>query len=332
MLGMARASEYAGWWTRGSPILQTSLTVTSTVAQPFLISPRYYADMSGSTDNTNTSPVFVYPSGATTTMDMTGVPNQPKRTVSAMTFRVGTNWMTTAPTTGNTDGLVWFNNMNNAGTDSFYSCGISLLNNVYQFRPSSFGTAITMSPSTFSTYRNRWLGLVCATSDSTSTFANWTGTGTNTYSWAQRSVLYDLENRTVIATADSYATQAVGTVDLTQAWNFGFATGTYYSNMFFNLTNPSTYYRYDCQIASGWHCMGETMDPAVYATQMLGSGISATVNGVRAWGLWASDGAGTTSGNQTTELIGNWDGARMPSSNVVVARNAGQILPVFTSF
>lgn len=333
MLGLGLASEYAGWWTGRVPVLRDSVTVTSSIPQRFMVSPRYYANMTGSTNNTWASPMFLAASGATLSLDMTGAVNQPKRSVSAITFKIGTNWMTTAPTTGYYNGILLYDVMNNNGTDNYYSVGIVKNNNTYLLSPSTQFQGISLTPTQLDSYRNRWLTLICATSDSTSTFANWTGTGTNTYNWASRMVLYDVENNTVLRTSDQYAYAAVGTVDLTQTWTLGYLTSSYYLNHFVFYDNPSLYYRYDSNVASTWYAIGETFDPSVYYSQLAGSGVGSTVNGVRAWTVFGSNGAGTASGDTRTQLIGTWGNTRMPSANAILLRGgSSETLPVYTSF
>jgi len=338
MLGLGRASQYAGWWNQNQAVtLKTSLTVSSTIAQPFLVSPRYYVDMNGSASNAQ---VYAKSPGGGS-FDMTGVVNQPKRSVQAMTFQIGTNWMVSASTSGFVAGNQSYNIMSNNGTESYYSIQINKLNGAYQFTTNGF-LGLSLSAAALSSYRNRWLTAIICTSDSTSDFANWTGTGANTYSWASRVVLYDILSDTVIATADTYATQAVGTVDLTQTWTFGYASSSYFVNNFINFSNLTLYDTDEFLISQQWFAIGETLDPGVYYSELAGNAVNSTVDGVRAWLNINSNSVGTVilDGNLNDYGyyvdIGTWGGARQPSdSQYEIHGNYNQVppdSPVFVSF
>jgi len=335
MLGLAKASEYAGWWNQNQAVvLRDEVTVTSTVPQRFMVAPRYYADMTGSTDNTSQSAVSMVSATGTTAIDMSGVPNQPKRSVTAVTMRVGSNWMTTAPTTGFASGGTWYNVLSNSSSESYFGAGISLNNNVYQIgAPTGLFPALTLTPSQLNTYRNRWLGIIVASSDSTSTFTNWSGTGTNTYNWASRTMLVDIENNTIVSRLDAYATSAVpSSIDLTQTYNLGYNSGTYWVNPFYYTNGTNQYYRYDCNVASAWFTIGETMDPLSTYPQLLGSGVGGSANGSRAWVVGGSNGVGTTVGTTLQQDIGTWGNSRMPDARIFLAWNTGETPSVFTSF
>lgn len=336
MLGLARAAQYAGWGQR-APSMRDTVTVTSLVAQPFVVAPRYYADFNGAASN-SISYVYSPSEGA---FNMTGVVNQPKRSVQSITFQVGTDWMVSAPTTGYESGAQTYNIMGNNGTENYYSIQINKNNNLYTFQTNAFN-GMTLTPTQFSSLRGRWLTAIISTSDSTSDFANWAGTGSNTYSWASRTVLYDILADSVVASADTYAYQAVGTVDLTQTWTLGYNSSSYYVNPFIVFNDLTQYDRDQYLTAGNWFAIGQTLDPLVYYRELSGSAVNSTVGGVQAWMNTASNDVGTVilDGNLNDygyEVeIGTWGGARQPADTIWQLHgnyNATPPLPpVFVSF
>lgn len=338
MLGLARASEYAGWWNQNGPlILRDTVTVTSRQLQPFVVTPRYYADFNGSGSNSTS---FVY-STTQAAFDTTGVVNQPKRSVIALTFQVGTDWMVSAPTTGFYTGAAPYVVMGNNGTEVYYSSQLNKSSNFYQITTNGF-QGLNLTPAQLSPYRNRWLAAIVSTSDSTSDFADWSGTGANTYNWCSRVVLYDIAADTVVASADTYANSAVGTVDLTQTWTMGYASSSYYVNPFTNFDNITLYDRDQYLESSRWFTIGQTLDPGVYYRQLAGNSIGSTVGGVQAWINASSDSVGTVilDGNLDDYGydvdIGTWGGARQPSDSIWqihgTYNGAPPLPPVFVSF
>jgi hypothetical protein len=303
MLGAGRASQLAGWWnTAVGNLVATINDITTTTATGggIVLRPTYYADFS-TTSATQQAQMLVLPDSSTT-IDMTGTGTNAKKQIFAMTFRVGSDWMTTAPT-DYTQAFEMYMPFDNAGTQSFRSITLAQEpgGNRYVFGTAQ-GPNLYVDKTTFNNnYRNKWLTAIYSTSDTSADFANWAG-GTDTYSqsWAGRCRLYETETMTPVPSyyangGDGWLFETTGsTPDLTQAWNLN--AGTYNFGPFGFFSSDSTlYYRTDMQVMSVWYTIGDMIDPAEtqYSNQLAGSAFSKTVNGIKPWVAFAFHGAGT---------------------------------------
>lgn len=305
MLGLARASEYAGWWN-SSP--RWSATGLFDIVQTNKVSPRYYADFTGMTEAMTSGQVAIADiSSGSTAIDMTSVPNFGRRQVHALTFKVGTNWLAT-PGASYTPAFRDYHQFFQNGTqiNQYSYCAEYNSEIIFGVTFDQF-TGISLSTSAFAPYRNRWLGLICATSETTASFSNWTGTGSNTYNNCARIYLVDIEAKTVIATVDKYAYADKTLIDLTQSWSATNAgSPTYYDQRIATIGNNTTDIasngRDEFEHLSSWMSIGETLDPAVYWSQLIGEAPADTVGGVRAWSTLRLP----TAGSAVTGVFGTY--------------------------
>lgn len=321
-LGIARTAAIASSVT--AAVATASVTVGLNNLSPWLVQPRYYADLTPSL--ADTTPIvggarqsmnavsLVAPADA---FDMTGVVNQVKRWVHTMNFQVGSTWGTGIPAT-NLGLLNTFTRLDNGAVSNFYSMEIFWDNTQYAFQLNGTNS-IQLTPAQLSPYRGRWLALVGAASDNpASDFAAWTGTGTNTYSWGARTLLIDVAAGTVIGSRDSFAYQAAYTPDLTVAYNAIGGAGVNIISQFVN--NPldgNTYDLGDVYVGAQWFAIGQTMDPAVYWPSLVGSGVGGTVNGIQALTFNQPTAVGTQPvPEQWQTVCGSLD-SRQPNSYIV---------------
>jgi hypothetical protein len=324
MLGLARASEYAGWWSGGALVIADNTTTTTSLFGSLLTRPSYYTSWTGVT-YPNSAGVSLVPSGSTT-IDTTGIGTEAKRSLASLTFRVGQDWMTTAPTTDFYQGFFVAHSLQNDTVNTFRSVAVNKNNNQYLLTNGAGGD-ITIPAATFDAdYRDRWLTYIVATSDTpTTTFAGWTGGATDPLGngWGSRALLVDTITGDILGTRDAWNYSSAGTVDLTQTWTWGFDTSTYYDNHFlFFGGDIGQYNRADHNMISNWFAIGSTADPAVYYTQLTGTAISGTVAGIKSWSNWTFSEAGTVLNNGTVDygyqnsIDGTVFGSRLPAGAV----------------
>lgn len=340
LLGIARTADFAGWADRPGTNLTGSIadvTTTATTGGGIVLRPTYSADFS-TTGAAQQAQTFAFADSATA-IDMTGTGTNAKKQIYAMTFRVGSNWMTTAPSTY-TQAYAQFVQFDNAGTSSFRSITLAQEPGGANY---VFGTATGVNVYVDKTlfdanYRNKWLTCIYSTSDTSADFANWSG-GTDTYgnSWAARVRLYETETMTPIASVygdqgDGWIDNATGSVpDLTQSWDL--QAGTYNCNPFGFFDGDSTlYYRTDLQVMSVWYTIGSMVDTGdvQYSNQLAGSAFSKTINSIEPWMAWAFHGAGTPVINAGdtyayTNPVYTW--GRLPPAQVQIGVTFGTPTP-----
>jgi len=334
MLGLARHAQLAGWGTI-PPGLKDTITFTTAASNG--VYPRYYADFTNMTNRPTYGVVRQSYVDSSATIDMTGVTNNYKKAVMACTFKLGTNWLSTSWSMGDYQGgFTDYHEFNGVNTgpritgDWNYASGVNAMS--YQVWTGSF-QIIQITPATFATYRNKWLTIISATSDSTSDFANWTGTGTNTYGHCERLYLVEADTGVILQQKDSYATVNNFTPDLSQSWQLN--TGSYnYGQYFYLYSEDGTNFQNDnndMEHLSSWAAFGQTFDPATYYTELLGVGIADTVAGVQAWTNLYYPSEGTEPNSYTRRLILS-NGDRLPTVRVDLLTNSTTpgVKPVWT--
>ena len=258
----------------------------------------YYADYTPLTDTffagavTNFAPVDI---------DMSGIGTNDRCQTWAMTFRVGADWVT-QPSRMYQGCFRMYQNFDQGGQAVHLNQGawqhMGLLN--FGFT-SDYFLGIQFTPEEFAPYRNRWLGLVSATSDTTSDFAGWYSGDKIKHNYFVRNVLVDLETQRVIKKSDRCAYNIKAPIDLSRPWQIAnnvqtAGPGQYYNSSFLllgarnhnqdldeiKLTNNQTHY----QCLSTWTAMGSALDPVRYWPQLTGTGIATQIESVRAWNSW----------------------------------------------
>jgi len=148
--------------------------------------------------------------------------------------------------------------------------------------------------------RNTWVTVIMSTSDTSTDFANWTGGTDDTgLGWAARVMMVNTATNTVIAQTDSWlnASWALG-IDLTQQYTVGYNSSNYFLNSFQYSNDWSLYNRKDVNFASGWYAIGSMFDPgdAALRSQVMGSAMSAAVNGVQPFVWYMGTAGGVSTG------------------------------------
>lgn len=316
-LGIGRASEYAGWWT-GKPKMGTIVSTALNSASPWLVTPRYYQDNSatgfaGAGYGSPSSP-------SVGLIDTTGLVNNPNY-VTAMTIRFGTDYLATAPGGIGTQGGIWYDRYWSAGTDYYPNVGLQKDpsgNYVWGVFPGDAGSATNHTIVNFnSTLRNTWLSFVTAVSISSSNFANWTGTGTD--SFYVRTAVVNVETGQLLQLMDGTAGGTIITKNTSQNWYFDNTGSSSYGYAPFWYTdggNWDLYGRTDWDLAGIWHAWA-AVDPGVYYAQLSGSAISATVGSLTSTAQFQFTGPGSrTTGDDGFTFAFGANGSRMPSDVV----------------
>lgn len=317
LLGISRTADLAGWNAGGNQTSSLAITVpvTTSYSNSF-VSGRYYQDYTGITMTTQgnvNNEDRAWDTTGSYDFDQTGITNSPKLAVKAITFELGSTWgnYSTWPVFGipyQSNGTFYLNN--GATVAGSYAIGIQTTSTAgtvaFQGILNLRGVATNAPTLTVSqiqsTYANRWLGLVSATSDTSSTFANWTGGSLTARNWCQRTILVDIASQTIIAQSDEVAA-ATGGFDQ----NVDFATDQY---TLFGSGQPK-YFRWNSYINDGttgisagpwskisdWLTVGNTFDPVTYWPYITGETPQSTVNSVQAW---CSSNGSTTAGTSVT--------------------------------
>ena len=313
LLGISRTADIAGWSSGRDQVsgLAVTVPVTADLSQAY-VNGYYYQDFSGITatsSSTYSTESNEWTGTGSDSFDQTGLTNSPKLSVKAVTFKLGTGWGNYSTWNGlgrvNEFNSSW---RNNTGTN-YGSCGFVIQTGGTAGTVNFNGTlwykgvvasGIPLTVSTIqSTYVNRWLAFVTATSDTTSTFANWTGGTITARNWCERSILVDIATSTIISQLDQVAPATGGTDNTmdfaTQAYGL---TGTYQfisqalvhpAGTPSNTFNATPYYK-----LSDWITVGNTFDPVTYWPQITGETPQGTVNSVQGWFSTNSTSAGTS--------------------------------------
>jgi hypothetical protein len=313
LLGIARTADLAGWNTGSNQVSSLAVTVPVTVdlSQAY-VGGYYYQDFSAITATTSASYSSEWNEWDGTgsgLFNQTGLTNAPKLTVRAVTFKLGTGWgnYTTWNSLArvNQNNCYWQNNASaNRGRAAFViqtalTAGTVNFNGTL-WDAGAVGSGIPITISTIqSTYANRWLAFVTATSDTTSTFANWTGGAITARNWCERSILVDIASQTIIGQLDQVAPVGPGsdnTMDFATQ-TYGLYTGT---DVFISqgvIQNPpgsATFNATPFYKLSDWVTVGNTFDPVTYWPQITGETPQGTVNSVQGWYSTNSTSAGTS--------------------------------------
>ena len=334
MLGLARHAQLAGWGTIPPGLKDT---ITFTTAASAGVYPRYYADFTNMTNRPSFGSVRQIFADSSATIDMTGVTNNYKKAVMASTFKLGTNWLSTSWSMGEYQGgfndYHQFNALNIGPSiigDWNYAASVNAMS--YKVSTGPF-VQIQITPATFATYRNKWLTIISATSDSTSDFANWTGTGTNTYGYCERLYLVEADTGVILQQQDSYAQDNYFSADLSQSWQLNTGSYNYEQYLYLYSDDGTNFYNNnnDMEHLSSWAAFGQTFDPATYYTELLGVGIADTVAGVQAWSNLYYPSSGTEPNSYARELVLS-NGDRLPAVKVNLLTNSTTpgVKPVWT--
>ena len=284
MFGLAAAAQYAGWWN-GGVRAATSVNITTTQTNPFVVRPRYYADMTGITNASGQCGIG--PVSNTQQFDQTGMGTNEKKAVQSITFRMGSDYMVSAPSNTYTPGVTSYNIFETPSTGSSISRSLSIATrpgqNTFQFGASNTGVNITLTPAQTDLLRNRWITLIASYSDTSSSFSNWTGGSDGPgLSWAVRTLIVDVETQTILHLLDGWVSNsALLGIDLTQQWTVGYGGSDHFINTFQYAENDwLTYDRKDIQVGSTWFAIGDQFDPSDVAnySQLATNAVNPVIN------------------------------------------------------
>ena len=327
MLGLARASQWAGWWTAGAEPEARDMTVTFAVTAQGIPSPRYAADFTLVDPPPNFGTITQYAQDTDgANINVSGIGTQSVSTTVATTFRVGQDWLNPSLDYYSTP---WnsYDTFGNAvsATSVFFNVGIQTDPGQIKLHGYS-APGYDVGNAWPAEWRDRWLTLICSSSNNSADFNNWTA-GSNEYDIYQRVCLVDTVTGEILVQHDDDQTFTDwnNTIEFDQPWNMAFDStyGNYYYGAFISGVSDdwAAGNLQDIQIATQWKSFGSMVDP-VGNTQYLASFSPPTdIAGVTAWARLISRDTGTALNN------GNVDYAY--SANVV---NQGQRLPDYDWF
>ena len=260
MLGIGRASEYAGWWGGGP--LKVAFTSTSTLGTSIYQTPTYSwlgNFTTGQIDGVSTGSINL-----TGLSGFTGYNNLRSVRVTHMYFPSSV-WASAAA------GSIVFTpaaDLNNAGTQYPYQFQVSLFTNgavkniaIQGIFLSFNGSNSVTLPGAHTQYLDTWITVVAATAETSTVFSSWTGGTAGTDTQATRIAAYNTATGALIVKSDAWrnsTTSSPAWPTLTSITNplpleFGAA---WYMN--YGLTTKTGY---DTRIAGDWVCFGTMFDP-----------------------------------------------------------------------
>jgi hypothetical protein len=245
-------------------------------------------------------------------IDTAGMGTNDRRQTWAMTFRVGSDWVT-EPTRMYQGCFRMYQAFDQSGALVYLNQGawqhMGKINFGYT---SDYFLGIQFTPEEFAPYRNRWLGLVSATSDNRADFEQWYSGDRIKNNYFVRNVLVDLETKQIIKKSDRSAHAVKDSIDFTRPWQVANNTqtagaGEYYNSNFLLLGARNRNEEIDdikftagqnqYQCLSTWCAMGSALDPLHHWSSLTGTDLAHTVESVRAWqihqfpdtGRWVDD-------------------------------------------
>jgi len=339
MLGLAAHIQRAGWNAGGNLVAQAQAiinAVADTINNLF-VRPSRYADFSPVTlsptsfgDGLATLSTATDPS-----IDLSDLGTVSQKTMTALTFRVGTDWMTTAPSEGFFTGFAVFNQYVNATDQIFINIGGNF--NDGQYIMGSGGPNCQFSSAQMDLLRNRWLTLIVCTSNTSDDFGNWTGGDDfGDSGQAYRTQVYDVDTGDLVQSQDGWGFGPSDTIDLEAEWTLGFESSSEWYQHFISFGQDG-YDTQQVQFLSYQFSIGSTVDPQIHGRDLMGSGFNTSVEGIQPWMAWNFNSAGT-------EISGSYGvrgyehpfdpACRMPAGVVQITCNVDQdpaTPPVFTS-
>jgi hypothetical protein len=318
MLGLGRASEYAGWWTGKPSFASTSATTATTVGQ--------FNGFSSQLVNNDWNTPALNGNPTTFSFDNTGIVNA-RAQVAAVTLRFDVmsnyNWVTDTAT-GSLYQSVKTNSTtlyppssallamaNNTGTTytgvQIYGLCRTVTTNRYAIFYNPNGYGFIPFTTSFDTLANTWITIVVAQAPTSASFSNWTGgTPQSGNFYPVRACIINSQTGDLIEKVDINTNQF-------QGYSTTYATETWYP--YSNATGPGSAYFYtqsqskfdtaynptpNVYYASTWACVGEVFDPTATTSSvsnyryLCGSNLPGTVASVQAWVNWSSASSATS--------------------------------------
>lgn len=222
-------------------------------------------------------------------IDTTDIGTNDKKQTWAITFRVGDDWLAN-PGLDFVPAFRYYHEFSQLGQPTHQNIGAYQRNNKINFGYTfDYFTGLEITVEDFKPYRNRWLALVSATSNTEKDFENWHSAKlANPYQYCVRNLLVDIESSTPIGKFDTYAYNIKNKIDLTQTWyaadNLDETHDNCHDRRFLLLgRNQYTQAENQLQILSSWVAIGSCLDPDKYWSKISGSNLPEEVDGHRAW-------------------------------------------------
>ena len=287
MLGLGRASQYAGWWNAGGPVV-IDIPVATAVSQAAYQTPVF----SWNAGIFNTSGGFQVPgSSGTPALNVSGYDSLSGFNSVKQTFVC--TWQPKWDTGLTSAGLQWRFSINNNTTPD-YDQGIQASINSGKMRISAGSISGSGGPSdvmdlagVYSDYIDDWLTVVWCQSNSSSDYTAWTGTGTGTV--YTRLAVYNTQTGALIKKSDvaqsAGAFPDIGSMITNSGGTVGLGSGTYSVEWDWSQADAT----YENVLAQSWISLGTMFDPeSVKATNStwLTTRPSATIGGGKAWLNW----------------------------------------------
>jgi hypothetical protein len=294
MLGLAQASQYAGWWNQNQPLVIN-------IAAPGLVSQSIYQNPAfsfqyGNVGNTLSS-AKINTSG---NIDLTGYSGlsgaNNNRWVMATTFRM--EWPSGLSSGGVDTTFNFFHQAKFLINSGVYASGFWALNQFTQLRAGG-GLAVTSRietdygtqrvvhefPGSYETYNNRWLTCVYSCAETPSVYTNYNSeSGVTTGDYYTRACLYDTETGDLLDTADGRFNPTNGfspflSAPTTMPTNVTGSNGIEVLGSYYNGTTNAP-----IRISNMWGAFGTMFDPGnLPDTSIFTARPNNTIGNAKAW-------------------------------------------------
>ncbi len=263
MLGIGRASEYAGWWSSGAP--SALIKGTSHMALTVNQLPQF------GIESPHVSDVNLQGDGA---IDLTGYTSLSGFNNSRWTtvWTVYPDWPTSGLPIGDPSAYIAINltqQLDYLGTDYFFNMTLDL--SPSGSTPTSTlyareaGTNLAL-PGSYTQYMQRWLTFVASTAETSSVFTSWTGP-TSGNALYKRLAVYDTQTGVLIAKLDvgigSYTPPPISSFQTTVPTTIDTgATGSLYTNTYGSSGGAPSGTSWQSDLGGVWSSWGTMFDPS----------------------------------------------------------------------
>lgn len=272
MLGLGRASQYAGWWNQGGPLV-INIDAPGAVSQSIYQQPAFSFEYGNTTVGSPTGSEL----NTSGDIDLTGYSSLPtannNRWVMSTTFRL--EWPSGLSSGGVDTTFNFFHSANFHIDSGLYASGFWSLNQFTQLRAAG-GLAITSRiesdyginrivhefPGSYEDYNHRWLTCIYSCAETSSVYEGYNSTsGITTGSYYTRCCLYDTETGELLDTADGRFNPTNGFVPFlsaptTMPANTSGTDGIYVNATYYNGTTETP-----IRITNMWAAYGTMFDP-----------------------------------------------------------------------
>lgn len=256
MLGAARASQYAGWWSNRPPAVTFEaageLSYENRQTPSYSLSVGVGGDPAGSLDiNTNGN------YNLTDYSTNTGFNNE--RFTLVATIR--TEWPTAGIPSEDFVGWGWYNEFSDNGTQRFLNPQVKLNPGNTQLQIEAPVNTVTFAvPGSYADYMDRWLTVVWCSSETSSSYTNWVPPAFGSGSY-MRMVMFDTVTGELLFKQDFRTSWVTASIENFPATTPANATGNDYglsSGSNGSGTDPDFY---NTRVSNMWASFGTMFDP-----------------------------------------------------------------------